>query len=115
MALTGCSLLGPRMQTVTISSDPAAASVIINGVPVGSTPLRQRVRRSEDLLIELRKPGYQTEYRTSQRMLSAVGILDVIGGAILLVPFFGLLSSAAWEHEPSTFGVILAPEEDPKR
>jgi hypothetical protein len=59
----------------------------------------------------VRKPGYQTEYRTGDRTLSTLGILDIIGGWFLLVPFFGLLSSAAWEHDPDTFGIVLTKEE----
>lgn len=60
-------------------------------------------------MIEVRKTGYQTEYRYTHRMLSTLGILDVIGGAIFLLPFFGLFSSAAWEHDPSTYGVVFTP------
>jgi hypothetical protein len=102
------------MQTITVSSEPMGANVIVNGEHAGHTPLRYQVRRSEDLLIEIRRAGYQAEYRNGHRTLSTLGILDVIGGAIILVPFFGLLSAAAWEQEPSTFGVILTPEESPQ-
>ena len=111
ISLSGCSAFGPRMQTVTVSSEPMGANIIINGARAGQSPLRYQVQRSEDLLIEVRKPGYQTEYRHPHRTLSTLGILDVIGGSILLFPFFGLFSSAAWEHEPSTFGIILTPDE----
>lgn len=111
-SMVGCSLFGPRMQTIAVSSDPMGASVIMNGERVGNAPVRHQVRRGEDLLIEVRKRGYETQFRNPSRSLSGLGILDVVGGAIILVPFFGLLSSAAWEHEPSTFGVILTPEKE---
>lgn len=110
ISLEACSLFGPRMQTITVSSDPLGANVIVNGERVGHTPLRSQVRRGEDLLIEVREPGYSTEYRTTHRTLSTLGIMDVIGGWIFLVPFIGLVSPAAWKHEPATFGFILAPE-----
>lgn len=107
--LAGCSLFGPWTQTITVSSDPSGATVLVNGSPAGHTPLRYQVPRREDLLLEVRLPGYQTEYRTSSRSLSTLGTLDLIGGAFILLPFFGLLSPAAWEQEPSTFGVVLTP------
>jgi len=107
----GCSLFGPRMKTISVSSDPEGARVILNGEPVGTAPLRPRVRRSEDVLIEVREPGYQPGFRTSHRSLSTLGIIDVVGGAVWLVPFFSLLSSAAWEHEPSAYAIILEPED----
>lgn len=99
------------MQTLTISSDPPGARVLVNGESVGTAPLRVQVRRSEDVLIEVRKAGYQTGCRTSHRSLSTLGIIDVVGGSIILFPFFGLLSSAAWEHEPATHAFSLEAEE----
>ena len=43
--------------------------------------------------------------------MSTLGILDIVGGAIWLVPFFGLLSSAAYEHDPTEIGITLEPEQ----
>lgn len=111
---SACSLFGPRLQTITVSSEPPGADVILNGSRVGNTPLRTQVPRREELLVELRKSGYQTEYRSSQRTLSTLGILDILGGALILVPFLGLLSSAAWEHDPETFGIIMEPAAEAK-
>lgn len=111
ICVCGCSLFGPRMQTITISSDPSDADVIVNGSRVGQTPLKHEVNRKENLLIEVRKTGYHTEYRSSHRTVSTLGTLDIIGGYIILVPFVGLFSPAAWEQEPATYGVILSPEE----
>ena len=108
--LAGCSLFGPRKETIGVSSDPQGAQVIISGTPVGTTPLHFEVHRGDNLLLEIRKPGYQTQYRTPSRRLSSLGILDVVGGAFLLLPLIGLLSSAAWEHDPSEFGITLEPE-----
>ena len=104
---TGCSLFGPRGQTLTVSTDPPGAQVFINGSPVGEAPLRHRVRRGEDVLVEVRKRGYQTAYHTTRRTLSALGIVDVVGGAVILVPFVGLLSGAAWKHDPAVVGITL--------
>lgn len=111
LCVCACSFFGPRMQTITISSEPEDADVIINGRPVGRTPLRQEVPRNEDLLIEIKKSGYQTEYRSSHRTVSTLGTLDIIGGWVILIPFVGLISPAAWEHDPGVFGFILSPED----
>jgi hypothetical protein len=114
-ALAGCSFFGPRTQMILVTSDPPGASVFANGLPIGSTPMQHRVRRSQDLLIEVRAPGYQTEFRQPNRTLSALGILDAAGGAVIFIPFVGLLSSAAWKHEPSTFAVVLTQKPGPQR
>lgn len=110
---SGCSLFGSRTQMVTISSEPEGARVTVNGEGAGETPLRLSVSRSEDLLVEVRKPGYETAFRSSHRKLSGLGIADVVGGSVWLLPLIGLFSSAAWEHDPSTFAITLdRPGED---
>jgi hypothetical protein len=111
IASTGCSVFGSNTQMVTISSEPEGARVTVNGQRAGETPLRMRVSRSEDLLVEVRKAGYETAFRSSHRTLSGLGIADVVGGSVWLVPLFGLLSSAAWEHDPSTFAFLLEPQD----
>lgn len=113
LAFSGCSLFGPWKQTLTISSDPPDASVVMNGDFVGTTPLKHRVHRWDKLLIEIRKEGYKTHFiwSPSHPSPSTLGILDMVGGCIILLPFVGLLSPAAWEHNPAVFGVTLDPVE----
>ena len=113
LSLSGCSLFGPRMQTIAVSSDPTGAPVFINSERVGNTPLRHQVRRSDDLLVEVRADGYQYGYRTSSRGLSTVGLVDLLGGSVFLIPLIGLISPAAWQHEPSTFVITLEPAAAP--
>jgi hypothetical protein len=108
--MAGCSLFGPRSETIDVSSDPPEARVSVSGRTMGTTPLHFEVQRGDNLLLEIQKSGYQTQYRTSSRKLSSLGILDVVGGAFFLLPLIGLLSSAAWEHDPAVFGIILEPE-----
>jgi hypothetical protein len=70
---------------------------------MGTTPLQFEVDRGENLLLEVQKSGYHTQYRTSSRKLSGLGILDVVSGFFGLVPFVGLTSSGTWEHDPAEF------------
>ena len=109
--LAGCSLFAPRSQSIGVSSAPPGAQVIASGKPVGTTPLHFEAHRGENLLIEVQKSGYQTQYRTLSRKMNTIGIIDVVGGAIWLVPFFGLLSSGAYEHDPAEIGITLEPEQ----
>jgi hypothetical protein len=79
------------------------------GQLVGQTPIQFETHRGDNLLIEVQKDGYQTQYRTTSRSLSSTGILDVVGGCVLLVPLVGLLSSGAWKHDPDKYGILLEP------
>ena len=107
---TACSLFGSHYQTISVSSEPPGAEVLVNGNRVGTTPLQTQVQRREELLVEVRKPGYETQFRSAERTLSTFGIVDIIGGWLILLPFLGLLSPAAWQQEPSNFGIDLTPE-----
>ena len=108
-----CSFFGSNVQTITVSSDPAGAEVLLNGTRVGETPLRTQVPRREELLVEVRKPGYETAYRSASRTLSTLGILDVVAGSMILIPLLGLLSPAAWQQDPDIFGLYLEPAPAP--
>lgn len=110
VSFSGCSFGAPSMQTIHITSSPPGANVIAGGQPVGQTPLQFEAHRGDNLLIEVRKAGYQTQYRTTSRTLSGTGILDAVGGCLLLLPLIGLLSSGAWKHDPDKYGIILEAE-----
>lgn len=112
VSFSGCSLFAPSMQTIHVTSSPPGAKVVAGGQSVGQTPVQFEVHRGENLLIEVQKSGYQTQYRTSSRTLSTIGTLDVVGGFFLLLPLFGLLSSGAWKHDPGQYGFILDAEKE---
>lgn len=115
VSFSGCSFFAPSMQTIHVTSSPSDAKVVAGGRPVGQTPVQFEAHRGENLLIEVQKSGYQTQYRTSSRTLSTIGTLDVVGGFFLLLPLFGLLSSGAWKHDPGQYGFILDAEKQPEK
>ena len=109
--MAGCSLFGPRNQSIGVSSDPPGLRLSPAGNLWEQPLFTSRRREGENMLIEVQKSGYQTQYRTLSRRMSTLGILDIVGGAIWLVPFLGLLSSAASEFEPAEIGITLEPEQ----
>ena len=112
---TGCSLFGSHYQILTVCSDPDGADVMLNGFKIGKTPLQHKIRRRGQYLVELRKDGYNTVYTRTDQSLSAVGTVDVVAGAFLLVPLLGMISPAAWEQNPSSLGFVLYLKEPPAK
>ncbi|MDH5738997.1 MAG: PEGA domain-containing protein [Nitrospira sp.] len=110
VSFSGCSIFAPSMQTIQVSSSPDRATVVAEGKPVGETPVQFDAHRGKDLLIEVKKPGYQSQFRTTSRTLSSIGTVDVIGAYFILLPLLGLLSSGAWKHDPESYGFVLEPE-----
>ncbi len=105
--LTACSIFGGSSQALTVNSDPPGANVLINGTLAGTTPLQHQVPRRGDLTVEVQKAGYKPQSRMTGRKLSSVGIVDVIGGALFLLPLLGLIAPGAWEQDPGTIGITL--------
>ena len=93
ISMTSCSLAGPKTQMFGINSNPSGADVVINSKSVGKTPVQCQVRRGKDVMIEIKKPGYNTAFLNSSSRLTKYGILDIIGGVVFLFPFFGIFFS----------------------
>ncbi|MBA5871560.1 MAG: PEGA domain-containing protein, partial [Nitrospira sp. CR2.1] len=96
-----------------VNSEPPGADVMINGALAGTTPLQHQVSRRGDIAVTVHKAGYTPQTRVTSRKLSSVGIVDVIGGAVFLLPLLGLIAPGAWEQDPSTIGITLEPEQSP--
>lgn len=108
--LTACSFFGGSSQSLTVNSDPPGANVLINGTLAGTTPLQYQVPRRGDLTVEAHKAGYLPQTRVTGRKLSSIGIVDVIGGALFLLPLLGLIAPGAWEQDPGIIGITLEPD-----
>ena len=104
---TACSLVAPRMQSISVTSDPAGARVTVNGMSAGVTPTQYKIKKNEEASIVVGKDGYETATRLTSTTLSTIGIVDIIGGCIFLLPFLGLLAPGAWKQEPSNVHLNL--------
>lgn len=112
LVLSSCSTFGSPYQDIRVASDPPGAGVYIDDVRVGVAPGSFPVRRNQSLAVEVRKPGYRSEILILDgRKPSTLGLLDMIGGSVILVPFLGLLSDAAWDYNPSAFAVRMSKSE----
>lgn len=108
VAVSGCSLFAPHTQTITINGQPEGAKVIVNG-NVYVAPCMFEIKRNQSLNIIVTKKGYETYTNQSSFGLSTIGLVDVVGGAIWLVPFIGLVSPGAFAHSQNNFYYILEP------
>ena len=90
ISLSACATIihGPKQQ-VTISSNPTAAAVMVDGNPVGNTPVTTKLTRKDKHVVNITLDGYRPlEMRLSR---------DVDGwvwGNLLLGGFIGLAVDA---------------------
>ena len=107
--LPGCSFFAPPTQSIFIDGSPADATVIVNGRKV-KVPITLEVPRNKNLTIVAHKPGFYTYKSTTGYSLSTIGIMDVIGCWLFLLPGAGLFAPGAWELMENSFYYTLVPE-----
>jgi len=107
---SGCSAFRSGTQRITVSASESDAKIYINGAYVGEGTATTRVPRDESVSIMAKKDDYLPATRQIGTKMSFTGILDIIGGCIILVPFFGLLFPGS--HELDQTNVSIALERD---
>lgn len=112
VSCSGCSIFAPKMQNVSVSTSEPDAEIFVNGNLMGTGVATARVRRNEDVAILAKKDGFYPAVRTIEPTLSTTGILDIIGGSIILLPFFGLMAAGA--HKLDTSNVVLVMSREKK-
>ncbi len=111
---SGCSFLARGEQIVSVTVTPSDAAVIANGAEYHMlSPMFIEVPTRDALLITAYKPGYRTAFYAADSQLSKTGIIDAIGG-ILILPAAGLLSNGAWRFTESNIVINLQPLPDPE-
>lgn len=105
----GCSFMNRTQQIVALTVTPSDATVIANGVAYHNiSPQFIEACPSRELLLTVYKPGYRERLYTVDYQLSSTGKVDA-WTAILILPFFGLLSDGAWELKETNITLELEP------
>ena len=108
LLMTSCSLFSSHTQMVHVYSEPSGATVRYEGRNY-VTPFSVEVPRNRSFDCEVRMEGYEKEHLSSYTTLSSTGILDLIGGCIILFPWLGFLSPGAMELQKSSWDIQLQP------
>lgn len=110
VSFSACSLFAPSTQNLTVSTTERDADIYVNGMPAGKGVAITSVRRDKDVAVMAKKPGYQTTIRTVSTKISRTGIVDIIGGCIWLVPFFGALAPGFFELDDASVNLYMTEE-----
>lgn len=108
---SGCSMVVPGKQRFTVTASEPDAKVYINGEYVGKGNVQTRVRRNQDVSVLVKKEGFEPVTRSVGTDFSMAGILDIVGGFIILVPWLGLLFPGARALEQTNLAVVMEPME----
>jgi hypothetical protein len=108
---SGCSMVVPGKQRFSVTASETDAKIYVNGEYIGQGNVQTRVRRNNDVSILVKKEGYIPVSRSIGTDFSITGILDIIGGFIILVPWVGLFFPGARQLEQTNVAVVLEKED----
>lgn len=110
----GCSLFVGSNQTVRIEASDPEARLFVDGQQVGTGSAVVPLRRNKTHSVRAESPDGQVAQARIRKEISTTGILDIIGGIFLLVPFLGALAPGFWHLDPDYLFLKITPEEAPK-
>ena len=89
LCLTGCAtILASKSKMVPLASTPSGAEVLLDGNPVGVTPMQLKVDHGKSHTVTFRKAGHRDmTCQLSAKTGAGWVVLDVLTG---LVPMLGI-------------------------
>jgi len=83
ITMSSCAtILQPGPDRIPVRSEPDGAQVLLNGMPVGATPMVVSVNRSDNCSIEIKKDGYQTVTLDRGKVVSGWVFGNIIVGGL---------------------------------
>jgi hypothetical protein len=104
------TLTGKRTQRIPVTSSPAGATVIVNGVRQGVTPLEVRLATKEKgQVIRIESPGYNpVEISVKSRISVVILLSDVLLGAAGGILWVGLGETGDLSFLKARWPLVLA-------
>lgn len=108
IVVAGCaSIIHGSSQDVSIASDPSGATVTINGVERGQTPITQSLKRKKTHTLTLALDGYETEELFIERKVSGWFWGNILFGGLIGIAI-DAGTGAMYKLDPSTVDTMLS-------
>ncbi len=107
---TSCSsIMNGSKDKVNVASDPAGASIVVNGMKVGQTPAVLQLKRGESHILEISKAGYNKYTVTTGKSITGWLWGNIVcGGLIGLAIDLG--TGNAYDVDPDNIIANLDPK-----
>ena len=89
-----------------MASEPDA-QIYVNGQLIGLGSVETRVKKNQSVSVMAKKEGFYPVSREIDTTISSIGILDIVGGCIFLIPFIGLAAPGAHELDQSSVSLTM--------
>jgi hypothetical protein len=107
MFLPACSAFRSATVPFTVTAEPQDAEIYINGMPAGKGTASMAVQRNRNVQVMVRRDGCDSIQRSIGKHLSVTGVLDIVGGILILVPFVGLVTPGAFDLDEENIAVMM--------
>lgn len=105
--LSSCAgIIKGTTQTITVSSEPQGAEVLIDGISRGVTPLHVKLKKNQYENIMIKKKGYNVQTLPLGKQYDSVALLNVFWDFSTT----DMISGAAYEYEPNSYHFNLTKE-----
>ena len=106
LSTTSCSFAGGSTQSIMIQASDPAAEIYVDGgyVGKGTANVSLAKKRAHSVMA---KVGDRVGIARVDKSISTLGVLDIIGGVLFLVPLIGIFAPGFWELEPDTVYVAI--------
>jgi len=105
--LSSCAgVIKGTSQTITITSEPAGAEVLVDGLSRGVTPLTVKLKKNHYETIMVKKTGYTAVTRPLEKAYDATALLNISWDSSTT----DMITGAAYEYEPNSYHITLVKE-----
>lgn len=105
--LSCSTIIKGASQTITVSSEPSNAEVLIDGNSMGKTPLSVNLKKNQYTTITVKKPGFNSQIKQMQKSYDPITLLNVFWD----LSTTDFISGAAYEYQPNMYHFTLEQEE----
>lgn len=102
--MTGfASIFKGTKQTLTFNSEPDGAQVIIDGKPLGVTPLSISLKKNKFDVVMIQKEGYRTQTMPLDKKFDGIAIFNILWD----LSTTDLITGAIYEYSPNQYHFVL--------
>ena len=105
--MPACSAFRSSTQILSVTTDQPDTEIYINGTLAGKGTASLSVKRDQNVSIMAKKDGYIPVQRTIGKSLNNTGVLDIVGGILILIPLFGLLAPGAYSLDETNVSIVM--------
>ncbi len=111
--VSSCSLFVSSTEPVVINASDPSAQISVDGAPVGIGTVTQDLKRNRGHAVMAKTSDNRAGTATIGTKISTTGVLDIVGGCLILVPFLGVMSPGFWSLDTDQVAIAVPPAPTP--